>query len=145
MVFHANYGSAALFGGGNLFQYPLFQIGADSSAGLMFVYAGICIVSAVPGAVNGNDGKPILGTGRIGKAAALFSFLWLEGSDYRFIMIGNIRINLLKIFLGSPAGRCRDTKMCIRDRPTTVCLPVVPEEAWIRTSSSLGTANMPKG
>ena len=29
--------------------------------------------------------------------------------------------------------------------PTTVCLPVVPEEAWIRTSSLCGTAKRPKG
>ena len=29
--------------------------------------------------------------------------------------------------------------------PTTIGLPVVPEEAWTRTSFSRGTANMLKG
>ena len=29
--------------------------------------------------------------------------------------------------------------------PTTVGLPVVPEEAWMRTTRSIGTANSPNG
>ena len=36
-------------------------------------------------------------------------------------------------------------KMCIRDRPTTVGEPVVPEEACRRTICDIGTAKSPYG
>ena len=29
--------------------------------------------------------------------------------------------------------------------PTTFGLPVVPDDEWMRTTSSIGTANMPNG
>jgi hypothetical protein len=35
--------------------------------------------------------------------------------------------------------------MSRRVYPTTVIFPVVPEEAWIRETSSSGTAKSPKG
>jgi len=35
--------------------------------------------------------------------------------------------------------------MSRRVYPTTTGFPVVPEEAWMRTTRSIGTANSPKG
>ena len=37
------------------------------------------------------------------------------------------------------------TSMSFLVYPTTVGLPVVPEEAWISATSDIGTANIPNG
>jgi hypothetical protein len=51
-------------------------------------------------------------------------------------------------FVTPPAVRMRATRllhvlMSFRVYPTTVDIPVVPEEAWILTTSRIGTANIP--
>jgi hypothetical protein len=52
---------------------------------------------------------------------------------------------------GPPAARieratsCAQVSMSRAVYPTTVGLPVVPLDAWMRTIFSRGTANMPKG
>jgi hypothetical protein len=43
------------------------------------------------------------------------------------------------------AVRLLQIRMSLRVYPTTVDAPVVPEEAWIRTTSRSGTAKRPYG
>jgi hypothetical protein len=40
---------------------------------------------------------------------------------------------------------CDQVSMSLSVYPTTVGLPVVPLDAWMRAQRSRGTANMPKG
>ena len=52
VMLEADHRVSPLFGGGNLLYHPLFQVGADSAAGLVLVQAAFGIVGAVAGRIN---------------------------------------------------------------------------------------------
>ena len=66
VVLNADDGIAALLGNRNLLQNPVFQICADCAAGFLPVGTGIGIIRAVPGAVDGDDGKAVFRSCHIG-------------------------------------------------------------------------------
>ena len=107
VVLQADDRVSPLFRGFGLFHDPGFQIRAYISAGLMLICAGLCVVPAVAGRVNGNNGKSVLGAGRVGKAASLISFRGLKSGDYRIILINQISVNFFIILLGGASRRHR--------------------------------------
>ena len=86
----------------------------------MLLDAGVGIVCTIPGAVDRNDGKSVFGAGRIGKTAALLTLSRGKGCNHRFVVVGEIGVDFLKILLRGAAGRNRNAVGGIEVHPVRI-------------------------